>query len=1550
MQDPTAAADTIGHRFAEGIAPGRLLRRAHGVESFLASAGDGRSLVVRMVASAAMSVDRARWLELQVATLAELALPGVAGPVRLHHTLHSIYLVRPFIEGATLAERLASGPMPAAEAMAVARGLLATLQLLHARGLVHGNIKPSNVVLPQGQPRRPVLLDIGLARHTFLTGQFEEVTTADVLYLSPEQSGQLERGVDARTDLFAVGLVLYQALAGHPPLMDSDVPEILRRRLTTGPAPLAGRVGAVPPALDRVVARLLRVAPRDRYQTARGAEADLAALAGAIEAGRPDEEIVVGAQDLRSQVTEPAFTGRRDELAALEQLLAGAAAGHGGLALVEGTSGSGKTWLLEALARRATEKGSWVLRGHARTQVPPRPLETLSQVAGAIATGVATGRARHQRLKRAVGSLSAAISAWLPPLGPVLGEGPAAPAAPADAVDPHAEERGLGALSLVIDSLGCERETCLLLLDDVQWIDSLTLRVLERWQGEASRDRVHVLVVLALRSEEVAKDHPLRSLPALARVRLGRFSDAEIHEQLASMAGRLPEAAVGLVREHAGGNPFLASAMLQGLVESGALRAGAGGWELAQPAAADLQVSSLMADTLATRLARLPASERQLLEAGAVLGRRFSPALACALAGVETDRWLSTLHALRGRLVWLNGSGTTCTFLHDRIRERIRAGLPEHQLSSLHQRAAALLVEQPDASAFDLAYHLEAAGNLARALPYALRAAERSLVHQDMEVAERYFRIAARALDDAGERAERGLRYRVARGLGNVLLVRSDYQECAAWLDQAAALADDDRDRADVAERQTQLALKRGDLPAATRHGERALRLVGRHVPRNTLFCLLVVLWEVLVQVLHTQLPELLVDRRPFEGADDEMFAIRVYNSLNGPYFFARSGLWVLWAHLRALNLSERYPPSTARGREYGVHGSACSGFPRLFERAIRYTRAGARMCAEHGDMWGQAHALQFLALTQCATGRYREAVSTGHTSARLFERAGDIWEAQGASNSAALALYRMGQLKPALDESIALYQRGRQVDPAHGVAFAVNVWVRASEGHLPADILARELERREGHIQTSSLVAQAEAIRLLAHDRPAEAETLLDTWLQRMRRERAFFHESNISMVVYLLVAQRQLAEKVPPENPRARRQVLARAAKTSRRALRAARRFRNNLPLALREAARVAAMAGRDHRARRLADRSVRAADNLGAAFERELSREVRGRLGVALGWPDAADELASARARLEALRAPLGTEASAPVTVSLLDRFGALLEAGHRIARSLAQTDVFESLRAGALALLGAQRVSILEHAGPDGRPPDVVYGDAGAVSPLMVREALASRTPVRRPTPAAPLTGDPTLVRAAVRSALCAPILVRGKVFAMLYATHGEVEGAFGDQAREIVEFLTTLAGAALENAEGFRAVEAFSHELEQHVAQRTEDLARVNGELDRSIQRLERTQEQLVHAGRMAAVGTLVAGLSHELNNPLSVIVGNVENLSRLLPSDDSQIPPGAAGGRTTGQARREAGDRDAELLAHAAHRPRGDRRGRADPPAGRAGRARGPQPRGRTSR
>src|SRR5438477_77362 len=243
-------------------------------------------------------------------------------------------------------------------------------------------VKTGAVVDPGTPLRWAVLVDFGLARSGRLDDSLREQAVGTARYVAPEQAGLLDVAVDERADLYSVGALLFECLAGRPPFEGRSVGEVLRQHLSVMPPELRGLGVDVPRALDAVVQRLLRKDPSDRYQSAGAAIADLEEIAAAVASGVTDPRVVIGQRDRRHTLTEPAFVGRQAELAMLTAELEHAGHGRGGLALVQAHSGGGKTRLLDELAQQAARRGAWVVRGQGVDQAAQRPFHLLEGVAG----------------------------------------------------------------------------------------------------------------------------------------------------------------------------------------------------------------------------------------------------------------------------------------------------------------------------------------------------------------------------------------------------------------------------------------------------------------------------------------------------------------------------------------------------------------------------------------------------------------------------------------------------------------------------------------------------------------------------------------------------------------------------------------------------------------------------------------------------------------------------------------------------------------------------------------------------------------------------------------------------------------------------------------------------------------------------------------------------------------------------------------------------------------------------------------------------------------
>ncbi|HTI34549.1 MAG TPA: EAL domain-containing protein [Miltoncostaea sp.] len=1300
-------------------------------------------------------------------------VPGLVAPVRaVGREDGGIHLVTAMPPGTTL--DALDGPLPLRDALAVASDVLGALAELHGSGILHRDLDCAAVILREDDGVRATITAAGLAADVALIASVADLPAAEVAHLAPEASGLIAGGVDERSDLWSAGVLIHRCITGRPPRDAATAAELLRETLA-GPVPgLRRLVPDAPRVLEEAVGRLLERDPRDRYQSARAAAADFAAIAAAVAAGDAEPHLVLGAQDERAALTEPAFVGRREELAGLEAQIRRAREGAGCLVTLEAPSGGGKTRLLEELVGRAVEEGLWVLRGGGVDQAAAQPFQLLGGVVREVVRAASADAVLLEGLTARLGEEAAAASAAMPELAEIVGPADEGGLGP----EQHAEARSIRALTAFLDALGAPGREAVVILDDAQWADELSLRLLTAWARRAAPDR-RVLLIAAFREEEVHAGHPLRAVGAREHLRLPALGDAEVASLATTMAGTLPAEALDAVERLSGGNPFMATAVLRGLVESAALRRDRGGWRVSQAALADVSSSRAAADVLLARVDMLPAATLGLLTAGAVLGKAFEIPLAAELAAQEPAGAIASLaEARRRNIVWTDQDESQVIFVHDKLREALLARVDPEELGALH-RAAARRIEaaHPDWT-FELAYHYDAGGEPERAVPHAMRAAAIARGRHALAAAESHYRIALAGeahLDDAGRRA-------LANGLGDVLMMNGGYEEARLHLERAREMSDDPQAQAEVDGRLGELFFKRGDVEAAIEAYERGLRLLDQRVPRGMGGFLRQALREVLVQAGHSIAPGLAVGRRaPIPDDAAEMLAIRLYSRLAYPYWFGRGAVQTLWSHLRGMNLAERYPPTLELAQAYSEHAPVMTVLP-WFSRGLDYADRSLAIRRDLGDVWGQGQSLHFRGVVLYGASRFRECIASCEEAVGLLERTGDRWEMNTAAWHVAICEYRLGNLGEAVERAREVHRAGREIGDAQAMGITLGIWSKASGGEVPAELVAAERDRGGGDVHTQAELVQAEALRLMSSGRHAAAASMLRACLRTVER-RGFRQEYVAPLAPWLATAMRLQLEDGTALSRTRRAVVTRRARAASRRALLWSRHYRNNQPHALRERALILALTGSGGRADRLLDRSAAEAERQDAVYELALTQHARARLAVDRGDHGAAEALREAALELERLRGGAEVDPRAAAALSLADRFDAVLVCGRQIAAALTPSAVVEAARSAAMVLLRAERTEVTE-----------VSAGTAAEAPALWPPGEAAPDPDRL------LSGEPLVVTpAAGGSHMYVAIHADGRPAAVLGVHHAAVADLFGPEEVRLAEYIATLTGAALENA-------------------------------------------------------------------------------------------------------------------------------------------------------
>jgi len=720
------------------------------------------------------------------------------------------FVVMELVEGPSLHERR---PGSLEETVAVARQVCAALEHAHARGIIHRDLKPENVLITPGAVVK--LSDFGLAHSVAsrLTSQGTIVGT--VFYLAPEVV--LGQGVDVRADLYALGVMLYELVAGELPFTGDDPISVISQHLHAVAVPPRAKNADVPPALDALIVRLLSKDPDGRPGSAAEVLRSLNAPDILDRDALPAEELSV-----LERIERGRMVGRERELQQARDLWNSARSGQGQMLLLSGEPGIGKTRLVQELTAQVQVSGGRALAGacYAEGGVPYAPF---AQILRAV-LGPGTG----QEL-----DLPDFVLASLVTLAPGLRlRYPDIPPTPA-AQDPQAEQHRLFEnLSILFTALSGQAPL-LVTVEDIHWADSGTLHLLRHLSRQMRQDRV--LFVATYREVELDEARSLQEVlldlhreRLAVRLKLLRLDREQTKELLAILFAEeiTPEFLEGIYRETEG-NPFFIEEVCKALVESGRLYYEGGRWHR-PPDMDELGIPQSVRVAIQSRIRALPEKVQETLRLAAVLGRGFDLDTLAAASDLEEGVVLDALeYAERAQLVeelhgeraarepWLAGRGfiseasdealhgkarRAFAFVHGLIPNALVEGLPPTQRRRLHAQVADSIERLYPAELEALAYHYEQAGNAEKATHYLLKAGDRARALYACQEAIDCYERALALLREQGqhERAARTL-----MRLGLVYTATFEPDKARQAYDQAFDLWEPLRQSSDLPERPT---------------------------------------------------------------------------------------------------------------------------------------------------------------------------------------------------------------------------------------------------------------------------------------------------------------------------------------------------------------------------------------------------------------------------------------------------------------------------------------------------------------------------------------------------------------------------------------------------------------------------------------------------------------------------------------------------------------------------------------------------------------------------
>ncbi|WNG21220.1 AAA family ATPase [Cystobacter fuscus] len=610
------------------------------------------------------------------------------------------------VDGTPLSESTGE-PLEVTRAVDLAIAVASTLAELHRRGIVHKDIKPSNIILtPSGETR---LIDFGIASLQLV--EHVDVTQASLVegtlaYMSPEQTGRMNRSVDYRTDFYSLGITLYELLAGQRPFQGRDALEWFHAHMAQAPRPLTARVQGLPPVLSAIVMKLLAKVAEERYQSAEGLKADLERCREGLSRGVL-EDFVPGRHDYPSRFQLPQRLYGRDShakvlLQAFERV---AERGRPELVLVSGYSGIGKSSVVNELHKPVVRQRSFLLSGKFDQFQQDIPYATVAMALQGLVRQLLGGTDEElarwrQGLSDAWEGQGQVLVDLVPQLELVAGRQP-----PVQELPPsQLQQRFHRVLCRFLGVFATLGHPLVFFMDDLQWADLASFQLLLHLLTHP--ETPPLLLIAAYRDNEVHSSHPLaqtleqlrRAGARMSHVQLEPLSLEDVRrlvmDTLPGASAELVGPLAALAREKTGGNPFFLLRFLQTLHQDGLLvRTPEGSWRWDEQGARQKGYSDNVVDFMVAKLRQFPPRTQHLLRLAACVGNTFSLRTLLVISGLEepgeVEQGLEL--ALQEGVLATTGP-EQYRFLHDRIHQAAHSLIPEAQRKAVHLRVGRLLL------------------------------------------------------------------------------------------------------------------------------------------------------------------------------------------------------------------------------------------------------------------------------------------------------------------------------------------------------------------------------------------------------------------------------------------------------------------------------------------------------------------------------------------------------------------------------------------------------------------------------------------------------------------------------------------------------------------------------------------------------------------------------------------------------------------------------------------------------------------------------------------
>ncbi|MBN3892205.1 MAG: AAA family ATPase [Nostoc sp. JL31] len=994
--------------------------------------------------------------------------PGIIQAYDLKKYQNTLVLVLEDFGGQPLRELLNQSPLPLQNFLQLAIQVAAALEEIHQQQIIHKDINPANILLnPTTQQTK--IIDFGIA--TLLSRENPTLRNLNVLegtlaYISPEQTGRMNRSIDYRTDFYSLGVTFYELLTQHLPFISDDPVELVHSHIAKQPIPPDRINPQIPPALSQIVMKLLEKTAEARYQSAFGLKADLQQCLEMLNTTGQIPLFELGQHDCsgRFQIPQKLY-GREAEVANLLAAFERASHGQSEVMLIAGYSGIGKSALVQEIYKPITQQRGYFISGKFDQFQRNIPYSSLIQAFQALirqllTTSEAEITTWRKKLLDALGVNGQVIIEVIAEVELIIGQQP-----PVIELSPkEAQSRFNLVLQNFIKVFTQKEHPLVMFLDDLQWADSASLQLIQLLMSQA--DSQYLLLIGAYRDNEVDKSHPLwttiasleQAGVAIHELTLTPLALPEIQQLLSDTLNNADLADVTplaeLLQQKTNGNPFFMNEFLKSLYAEELLQFNftqrQWQWQLAKIQAA--QITDNVVELMALKIQKLPVATQEALKLAACIGNSFdlhtlAIASSKSLADVAAQLWEAVqtglilpqgndyqlLQVADLEVTALTNLDVVYKFLHDRVQQAAYSLISTDQKQAVHLQIGQLLLQgitpqKQEERIFDIVNQLNFGINLItdpqqrqKLAQLNLTAGNKAKASAAYQPALDYLTMGINSLAASCWRQQYQLALALHTAAAEAAYLGGNFERMDALTDEVLQKTRSTVDQVQVYAIKIQAAIARDQLLAASQLGLQVLQLLGIPLASNPgqpqiMLGLLKTKFALVGKQVHT-----LVDL-PKLTHPTKLAAIRILASIASATYLAAPNVFPLTV-FKQVEISAKYGNAAESAFAYATYGLILCGVVGDLQGGYKFGELALKVLDRFNAKHLQARTLFVVnSFVRHWQEPLQNTIPSLQAAFQIGRDTGDTEYSAFCANTSSMHSYFSGQNLAELDECLAIY------------------------------------------------------------------------------------------------------------------------------------------------------------------------------------------------------------------------------------------------------------------------------------------------------------------------------------------------------------------------------------------------------------------------------------------------------------------------------------------------------------------------------------------------